>query len=594
MFTIPVRGDLQRPSRRSPGPPWSASASRAGPGRSLCVELGPAARDPGRLGATPGGTAGPRPRRTRSPREIETFLFHPSFPVDIRHNAKIFREKLAVWAAKAAGDEGPRHRAAAASWAGRSSGSWSSGATRSGAWPGAIIPSSRALGVEPIRGDVADPAAVDRAVEGCDVVFHVAAKAGIWGPYAGVRPGQRRRDAERPRGLPGPGVGRLVFTSSPSVVYGGGDLEGRGRVDPLSRPFRRRLSRRPRPRPSGWSSGRNGPSLATVALRPHLIWGPGDNHLVPRIVARARAGRLRRIGQPAQPGRLDLHRQRGRGPPPRRRPPRRPARRSPAGPTSSRKATPGRSGTWSTASSGPPALPPVTRIDPAGVARLAGAVLEAAHRAPPAPGRAADDPVPRPPALHRPLVQHRRRPPRPRLSPGRLDRGGPPPRSNDWFGEIARPDLRDLVRNLNLMLRTNRLIKAPTRDLRSIRPDLALADRVPIDRSEALRLDPCRSRRGRLLQLGEDASRADHDARSPTWAPSVEPDGIPGACSRGSGFTPPTATGGPGRPGEDQGRPRPPSRPTIKNRGPTLKADAKAIQAAISAITRPSRRPRRP
>ncbi len=40
----------------------------------------------------------------------------------------------------------------------------------------------------------------------------------------------------------------------------------------------------------------NGPDLATVALRPHLIWGPGDNHLVPRILARARAGRLRRIG----------------------------------------------------------------------------------------------------------------------------------------------------------------------------------------------------------------------------------------------------------------------------------------------------------
>ncbi|MFO0929911.1 MAG: NAD-dependent epimerase/dehydratase family protein [Gemmataceae bacterium] len=41
----------------------------------------------------------------------------------------------------------------------------------------------------------------------------------------------------------------------------------------------------------------NGPDLATVALRPHLIWGPGDNHLVPRILARARAGRLRRIGR---------------------------------------------------------------------------------------------------------------------------------------------------------------------------------------------------------------------------------------------------------------------------------------------------------
>ena len=30
--------------------------------------------------------------------DIKFFLFHPEFPVDIRHNAKIFREKLAVWA----------------------------------------------------------------------------------------------------------------------------------------------------------------------------------------------------------------------------------------------------------------------------------------------------------------------------------------------------------------------------------------------------------------------------------------------------------------------------------------------------------------
>src|SRR5690606_32745699 len=40
----------------------------------------------------------------------------------------------------------------------------------------------------------------------------------------------------------------------------------------------------------------NSPSLATVALRPRLIWGPGDNHLLPRLVERARAGRLRLVG----------------------------------------------------------------------------------------------------------------------------------------------------------------------------------------------------------------------------------------------------------------------------------------------------------
>ena len=41
----------------------------------------------------------------------------------------------------------------------------------------------------------------------------------------------------------------------------------------------------------------NGDELATISLRPHLIWGPGDNHLVPRIINRARSGMLRRIGR---------------------------------------------------------------------------------------------------------------------------------------------------------------------------------------------------------------------------------------------------------------------------------------------------------
>ena len=44
-------------------------------------------------------------------------------------------------------------------------------------------PTLRALGVEPCLGDLGDPQAVSRAVAGCDVVFHVAAKPGIWGPY---------------------------------------------------------------------------------------------------------------------------------------------------------------------------------------------------------------------------------------------------------------------------------------------------------------------------------------------------------------------------------------------------------------------------
>ncbi len=157
-------------------------------------------------------------------------------------------------------------------------------------------PELRALGVETIRGDVADPNAVARAAKGVDVVIHVAAKAGIWGPYEEYR----RANVEGTRNVLAAcrvgGVGRLVYTSSPSVVHGGGDIEGAD--ESLAYPARHSAAYpATKAEAERMVLGANEPRLATVALRPHLIWGPGDNHLVPRIVARARAGKLRRIGR---------------------------------------------------------------------------------------------------------------------------------------------------------------------------------------------------------------------------------------------------------------------------------------------------------
>ncbi|SIO57127.1 Nucleoside-diphosphate-sugar epimerase [Singulisphaera sp. GP187] len=157
-------------------------------------------------------------------------------------------------------------------------------------------PELRALGAEPIRGDVADPDAVLRAVDGCDVVFHVAAKAGIWGPYDEYH----RCNVEGTRNVLAAcrahGVRKLVHTSSPSVVFDGRDMEGVNESVPYASHF-------DSPYPATKAEAErlvlaaDGAELATTALRPHLIWGPGDNHLIPRLIARARAGRLRRIGR---------------------------------------------------------------------------------------------------------------------------------------------------------------------------------------------------------------------------------------------------------------------------------------------------------
>lgn len=157
-------------------------------------------------------------------------------------------------------------------------------------------PELAVVGVECRRGDIADPAVVMSAADGCDVVFHTAAKAGVWGPTAeyhraNVTGTENVLAACRALRIP-----RLVYTSSPSVVYGGRDEAG---IDESTPYPKRYLTHYPRTKAIAEQAvlAANGPDLATVALRPHLIWGPGDNHLVPRLLERARAGRLRRVGR---------------------------------------------------------------------------------------------------------------------------------------------------------------------------------------------------------------------------------------------------------------------------------------------------------
>ncbi len=149
-------------------------------------------------------------------------------------------------------------------------------------------------GVVCFRGDLADPRAAMMAAEGCDAVFHVAAKAGYWGRYRDYY----RANVEGTRHVLAAcrahGIGQLVYTSTPSVVHAGGDLNGIDESWPYPRHFSAHYPAT-KAEAEQMVLAANGPELATVALRPHLIWGPGDNHLLPRLVARARSGRLRLI-----------------------------------------------------------------------------------------------------------------------------------------------------------------------------------------------------------------------------------------------------------------------------------------------------------
>lgn len=151
------------------------------------------------------------------------------------------------------------------------------------------------LGIEQVFGDLADPAAIEKAMAGVEVVFHVAAKAGIWGRHAEFFATNVTGTQNVLAACKALGIRKLVYTSTPSVVHGGSELDGANESTPYPKHFEAAY---PETKAIAEKAvlAANGPNLATVSLRPHLIWGPGDPHLIPRVIARAKAGKLRRIG----------------------------------------------------------------------------------------------------------------------------------------------------------------------------------------------------------------------------------------------------------------------------------------------------------
>lgn len=151
-------------------------------------------------------------------------------------------------------------------------------------------------GVEQFQGSLSDRDAVGKAVAGCEIVFHVAAKAGVWGSYESYHQTNVTGTENILSACREHGVQRLVYTSSPSVVFNGTDMEGIDESVPYPEHFEA-----PYPKTKALAEqmvmAANDGSLATVSLRPHLIWGPGDNHLVPRILAKGKAGQIRKIGK---------------------------------------------------------------------------------------------------------------------------------------------------------------------------------------------------------------------------------------------------------------------------------------------------------
>lgn len=157
-----------------------------------------------------------------------------------------------------------------------------------------FYPDLENLGVLQIQGDLADKNAVAKAVRNIDSVFHVAAKPGIWGPFEDFFQANVTGTENVIFACLDNNIKQLIYTSSPSVIFDENDMEN---VDESASYPEKYLAPYPETKAMAEklvkSAAKKG--LTTIIIRPHLIWGPEDNHMVPGIINRA--NKLKRVGR---------------------------------------------------------------------------------------------------------------------------------------------------------------------------------------------------------------------------------------------------------------------------------------------------------
>jgi nucleoside-diphosphate-sugar epimerase len=160
-------------------------------------------------------------------------------------------------------------------------------------------PALDAIGVEQRSADIASLDLVIEAAAGVDAIIHSAGRVGAWGRVEDYYETNVRGTDNVLAACELNGIDKLVLTSSPSVVHDGGDLEGVDESVPYATHFSSAYAQT-KALAEQRVLAANSAQLATVALRPHFVWGPGDPNLLPRILGRARRGQLRLIGDVAK------------------------------------------------------------------------------------------------------------------------------------------------------------------------------------------------------------------------------------------------------------------------------------------------------
>lgn len=156
-------------------------------------------------------------------------------------------------------------------------------------------PELEKLGVECVVGNISDDKAMSVATEGVDTVFHVAALAGIWGKWQDYYETNVLGTSSVIKACQN-GVKRLVYTSTPSVVFDRESIENGDESLPYPDKFLCHYAKSKVAAEKMLLSA-NSDTLLTAAIRPHLVWGPGDPHLIPRLIEARLAGRLKVVGK---------------------------------------------------------------------------------------------------------------------------------------------------------------------------------------------------------------------------------------------------------------------------------------------------------
>ncbi|MDY6824984.1 MAG: NAD-dependent epimerase/dehydratase family protein [Thermodesulfobacteriota bacterium] len=151
------------------------------------------------------------------------------------------------------------------------------------------------LDVEQVQGNISNAKTVMTACRGVDAVIHAAAKAGVWGKYADYHGPNVQGTKNVVAACAEIGIPALVHTSSPSVIFDGNDMEGIDESHPYPAVFHTHYTKTKAMAEQYVKAAAYSGRIKAVILRPHLIWGPGDPHLVPRVIERAK--KLARVGK---------------------------------------------------------------------------------------------------------------------------------------------------------------------------------------------------------------------------------------------------------------------------------------------------------